>query len=161
MPRQSRYRHPQTYLFCLIDWKDISRYLSSIILFWFFLLRSHLPKSPSDLKQKCAQLPTSFLGTVFNALSHGATHFVRSVSFKNLKLEVSDWLLKFQPMRKRFLKLTLQTKWITPRERALKTVPQNDVGSCVHFCLRSLGLLERCDMWLNDKRLIINFKKKL
>ena len=55
---------------------------------------SHLSKSQSDLKQKCTQLPTSFLGTVFNALAQDVIHFVRSVSFKNLKLEVSDWLLK-------------------------------------------------------------------
>ena len=48
-------------------------------------------------------------------------------------------------MRKQFLKLTLQTKWITPSERALKTVLENDVRSCVHFCLRSLWHLERCD----------------
>ena len=51
---------------------------------------------------------------------------------------------EFQPMRKRFLKLTLRTKWITPSERTLKTVQENGVGSCVHFCLRSLGPLERC-----------------
>ena len=33
-------------------------------------------------------------GTVFHALSHGVIHFVRSVSFKNLEVEVSDWLFK-------------------------------------------------------------------
>ena len=37
-------------------------------------------------------------------------------------------------------------KWITPSERASKSVPENGVGSCVHFCLRSLGLLERCEI---------------
>ena len=47
-------------------------------------------------------------------------------------------------MRKRFLKPTLRTKWITQSEKALKTVAENSVGSCVHFCLRSLGPLERC-----------------
>ena len=47
-------------------------------------------------------------------------------------------------MRKRFLKITLRTKRITLSERALKTVAENSVGSCVHFCLRSLGPLERC-----------------
>ena len=52
---------------------------------------------------------------------------------------------EFQPTRKRFLKLTLRTKWITPSERALKTVPKNGVRNCVHFCLRSLGALERCE----------------
>ena len=43
-------------------------------------------------------------------------------------------------MRKWFYK----TKRITPGERELKTAPKNDVGSCVHFCLRSLGCMERC-----------------
>ena len=33
-------------------------------------------------------------GTVFHALSHGVIHFVWSVSFKNLKMEVFDGLLK-------------------------------------------------------------------
>ena len=51
---------------------------------------------------------------------------------------------EFQPMRKWSLELTLQTKWITPSERALETVPENGVRSCVHFCLRLLGPLERC-----------------
>ena len=40
---------------------------------------SHLSKNPSDLKQKCTQLPTPFLGTVFHALSLGVIHFVPSV----------------------------------------------------------------------------------
>ena len=40
------------------------------------------------------QLPTPFSGTVFDALSHGVIHFVRSVSFKNLEMEVSDWLVE-------------------------------------------------------------------
>ena len=53
---------------------------------------------------------------------------------------------EFQPTRKWFLKLTLLTKWITPCERALKAVPENGVESCVHFCLRSLGPLERCEV---------------
>ena len=34
------------------------------------------------------QLPTPFSGTVFDALSHGAIHFVLSVSFTNLEMEV-------------------------------------------------------------------------
>ena len=55
---------------------------------------SHLSKAPSDLKQKCTQFPTPFLGTDFHALSHGVVHFVRSVSFRNLEMEASDWLLK-------------------------------------------------------------------
>ena len=44
----------------------------------------------------------------------------------------------------RFLELTLGTKWITSCERACKTAPKNDVGVCVHFCLRPLVPLERC-----------------
>ena len=31
------------------------------------------------------------------------------------------------------IKLTLRTKWITPIESALETVPENGVGICVHF----------------------------
>ena len=49
---------------------------------------AHLSKGPSDLEQKCTQLPTPFLGTVFHALSHCGNHFLRSVSFKNLEMEV-------------------------------------------------------------------------
>ena len=49
---------------------------------------------------------------------------------------------KFQPMRKRFVKLTLRTKCITPSKRTLKTMSKNGVGSCVHFCLRLLGFWE-------------------
>ena len=45
--------------------------------------RSHLSKDPSDLTQKCTQLPIPILGPVFNALSHGMIHFVRSVSLRN------------------------------------------------------------------------------
>ena len=52
---------------------------------------------------------------------------------------------KFLPMRKWIVKLTPRTKWITPSERALKTVHKNGVTTCVRFCLRSLGLLEKCE----------------
>ena len=45
--------------------------------------KTHLPKAPSDLKQKCTQFLTPFLGTVFNALSLGVIHFVRSASLRN------------------------------------------------------------------------------
>ena len=119
---------------------------------------THLSKGTSGLKQKCTQTPTSFLGTVFHALSHDVIHFVLHVSSKNLEMEVSDWLLKnFNQWRKWFLDLTLQTKWITPCERAWKTVPQNDVASCMHFCLRSLVPFERCGLYCLSKgsRLLI------
>ena len=45
--------------------------------------RAHLSKGPSDLKQKCTQLPTPFSDTGFNALSLGMIHFVQSVSLRN------------------------------------------------------------------------------
>ena len=48
----------------------------------------HLSKGSSGRKQKCTQFPTPFSGTAFNALSHGVIHFVWSVSFKNLEMEV-------------------------------------------------------------------------
>ena len=51
--------------------------------FVILLLYPHLSKGPSYLKQKCTQLTTPFLGTVFNALSLGVIHFVRSVSLRN------------------------------------------------------------------------------
>ena len=57
-----------------------------------FLL-SHLSKGSSGHKQKCTQFPTPFSGIVFHALSHGVIHFVRRFSFKNLEMEVCDWLL--------------------------------------------------------------------
>ena len=79
---------------------------------------------------------TPFSGTVFHALSHGVIHFVQTVRFKN-HLNRSFWLAvrEFPPVRKWFLGLTLRTKRITPCERAWKTVPENNVGNCVHFCL--------------------------
>ena len=43
------------------------------------------------------------------------------------------------------MKLPLATKWSTPCEKVLKTVPENGVFSCVPFCFRSLGRFERCD----------------
>ena len=60
----------------------------------FFNRTSHLSKGSSGRKQKCTRFLTPLSGTVFHALSHGVIHFVRSVSFKNLEMEVSDWLLK-------------------------------------------------------------------
>ena len=44
----------------------------------------------------------------------------------------------------RFLELTRGTKWITPCERAWKTVSENGVGICLHFYMRSFMPLERC-----------------
>ena len=44
---------------------------------------SHLSKGPSDLKQKCTQLPTPSSGTDFIALSLGVIDSVRSVSLRN------------------------------------------------------------------------------
>ena len=55
---------------------------------------SHLSKGTSCHKQNCTQTLTSFLGRVFHALSHGVIYFVPCVSSKNIKMEVSDWLLK-------------------------------------------------------------------
>ena len=34
--------------------------------------------------------------------------------------------------------------------KSIKTVPKNGVGSCVHFCLRSLGHLERCALQIES-----------
>ena len=38
--------------------------------------------------EKSTQFPIPFSGTVFDTLSHGAIHFVWSVSFTNLEMEV-------------------------------------------------------------------------
>ena len=48
--------------------------------------KTHLSKSPSDLKQNATQKMTPFSGTVFNTLSHGVKgchRFVASVGSKN------------------------------------------------------------------------------
>ena len=106
---------------------------------------THLSERPSNLKQNGTQEKTPFSGTVFHTLSHGVLRFVASVSFKNHWIE-APWLAvkEFQPVRRWFFELTLATKRITPCERAWKTVLENGVFSCVPFCLRSLGRLERC-----------------
>ena len=94
---------------------------------------------------------TTFSGVVFHVLSHGVIHYARSgISFVN-QLKRSFWLAvkEFPPVRKWFLGLTLQTKQITPCERAWKTVPENDVRNCVHFCLKPLMTLERCDLLMS------------
>ena len=74
-------------------------------------------------------------------------HFVQSVSFKN-HLNRSFWLAvrEFPPVRKWFLGLALRTKRTTPGERTWKTVPENYVRNCVHFCLKPPMTLERCDL---------------
>ena len=58
------------------------------------VLTAHLSKGSSGLKRKCTQFHTPFSGIVFHALSHGAIHFVRSVSFKKPVMEVCDCLLR-------------------------------------------------------------------
>ena len=108
-------------------------------------MQSHLSKGPSDLKQKCTQLLTLFSATVFNALSLSVILFVRSVRFRNRFLigwnsSTANQKLPIQ----RFLELTLGRKWISPCERAWKTVLKDGVRVCVHFCLRPLVPLERC-----------------
>ena len=58
--------------------------------------RAHLSKGPSDLKQKCTQLPTPFLGTVFHALSLGVIHFILNVRSRNHFFMVK---IRKQPIR--------------------------------------------------------------
>jgi len=86
---------------------------------------SHLSRGTSGLKQKSTQTLTPSLSIVFHALSHGEIHFVPSISSKNLWIG-SFWLAaeEFQPMKKRFLDLTLRIKWSTLSERAWKTAPK-------------------------------------
>ena len=126
--------------------QDLQNIGEQSIIFHSIQVSSHLSKDPSDVKQKCTQLSTQFLGTVVNALSLGVIHFVRSVSLRNRFLVGWNSSTANQKTSiSRFLKLTLRTKWITPCERAWKTVHENTVRNCVHFCLRPLEPLERCD----------------
>ena len=105
----------------------------------------HLAKRPSDLKQNGTQVKAPFSGTVFHTLSHGVFCFVVSgVSIKDHWIEASDWLSKNIDQSEGVFELTLTTKRITPCERAWKKVLENDVFSCVPFCLRSPGCFERC-----------------
>ena len=87
---------------------------------------------------KMHTISTSFLGTVFHALSHGAIHFVCSVSFKNLEMEVSDCLLKNVNQWESGLN-TLgkmnHTNW-----KSIKTMSENGARSCVLFVWGHLGL---------------------
>ena len=81
-------------------------------------------------------------------------HFVRSVSLRNRFLVGWNSSTAYQKTSiSWFIKLTLRTKWITPCERASKTVPENSVGNCVHFCLRPLQPLERCAQYISPQRL--------
>ena len=48
-----------------------------------------LVTSQSDLKQKCTQLLTSFLGTVFHALSHGLTLLVWTLLLNRRSIDLS------------------------------------------------------------------------
>ena len=122
--------------------KPLTWYLN--FLRWIYY-PSHLYKAPSDLKQICTQFPTPVSGKVFNALSLGVIHFVRSVSLRNRFFVGWNSSTGNQKTSiSRFLKLSLRTKWISPCERASKTTPENSVGNCVHFCLRPFEPLERC-----------------
>ena len=52
-------------------------------------MQPQLSKIASDLKQKCTQLLTPFLGTVFHALTWCDSFFV-SVTYKNPEMEVFE-----------------------------------------------------------------------
>ena len=106
---------------------------------------SHLSKDKSGCKQKCTQFLTLFSGTVFHALSHGVIRFAWSVSPRNHFLIGGNSQTANQKLLLSwFSKPTLRAKWISPCERAWKTVSESGVRSCVHFCLKSLLHLERC-----------------
>ena len=78
-------------------------------------------------------------------------HMMWSILFRELALKTLKWKFLIGCWRTSTKEkvvsrpnITLQTNWMTPCERAWKTVPQNGVASCVHFCLRSLVRFERC-----------------
>ena len=110
------------------------------------ICKSHLSKGPSYLKQKCTQLPTPFSGTVFNALSLGVLHFVQSVSLRNHFLvgwnsSTANKNFNFKVFKTNTLNKMDHTMW-----KSIKTMPENNVGDCVHFCLWPLKPLERCEV---------------
>ena len=55
-----------------------------------------LSKRKSNLKQKSEELLTPLYSIISCALSKGATviHYLQSVSYKNIWIEASDWLLE-------------------------------------------------------------------
>ena len=48
-----------------------------------YVVKTHLAKWPSDVKQNGTQEKEPLSGTVFNTLSHDVLRFVASGSFKN------------------------------------------------------------------------------
>ena len=68
---------------------------------------------------------------------------------KGYLIYILIWMAKrcgFYKPRKWFHHPTLQAKWVTSCETAWKSVPKNGViGVCMHFCLRMLVHLERCE----------------
>ena len=103
----------------------------------------------SGFKQKCTQFLISFSGIVFHALSHGVIRFLRSVSPRNHFLTGGNSLTANQKLLLGWIsKLTRRAKWIVSCERPWKTLQENGVRSCVHFCFSSLLLLERCVLWI-------------
>ena len=142
------YTIPDCWAFC-----DGQYYYFLIRCFIFIVFKyPPLAKALSDLNKKYTQFPTPFLGTVFNALSLGVIHFVRSVSLRNRFLVGWNSSTANQKTSiSRFVKLTLRTKWIAPCERASKTVSENGVGNCVHFCLQPLEPFERCVISKEDQ----------
>ena len=64
-----------------------------------------LSKDKSNLK-KMREISDKIFWHGYFALSHGVIHFARTLSFE-------DWLLEFAPVRKKFLWLILEAKWMT------------------------------------------------
>ena len=120
----------QNLIFMLFQW-SFSKYL-----------RAQLSKITSDLKQKCTLLLTSFLGTVFHALSHDVIHFVPCVSSKNFEMEVSDWQLKnFNQWKSGFSTKMNHTKW-----KSMKNCAQKWCRKLCAFLFEVIMILERCEM---------------
>ena len=81
---------------------------------WSLFSMPHLSKGLSGRKQKCTQFPTPFSGTIFHALLHGVIYFVRSVSFINLEMEVSDLMCMTncaQKWRQKMCAFLFQVTW--------------------------------------------------
>ena len=76
-------------------------------------LQSHLSKWPGDLKINGTQENVIFSGPPFHGLPSGGLLFDASVSFKNVKIEDSDQLLKLSFSQKVVFKANTSSKKTT------------------------------------------------
>ena len=116
---------------------------------------SHLSKRLSDLKQNGTQKWHHFLEQ-FSIPFHKLWSVLLQVvaQKKHFLTGWDNWTanqkLLFNNLNN-LLKLPLATKWNTSCKRVWKIVSENSFFSCLPFCLRSLGRLEKCDFMRKTK----------